>query len=265
MKNNWLDEITLLIHAKRYSEAIDSLKFEIIDDKDNWNAWYLLGQCYRYLDDYPVAISCLQHSFELNKKSPPVLLALGIAYQLNNDYDLAISAFHSAINLDRDYVMAYNSLALTYKRMGDFNKSLEIYNNSLEALARTTVKEFKNNKVNPIIKHQNTSTNLWVKHAMSAAVYLGARLDFNKVLFPTSKMAEEEENTEKHKGLYWVEITDKDAKSISFLPNYFNTFRECLRANPIYGMVQGNISLVLLEQGKEEEAISHQHEASYFS
>src|SRR5437899_9773432 len=78
-----------------------------------WNAWYMAGQCCRFLNNIDGAIQHLSRAAELKRDEPSIFLALGIALQLNPQSDKAIMAFRRAIEMGSDYELAYNSLALT--------------------------------------------------------------------------------------------------------------------------------------------------------
>ena len=72
----------------------------------------------------------------------------------------------------------------------------------------------------------------------------------------------EEERTEEHGGLYWISFKNKAGEDTRlYLPNYFNTFREALRGNPLYANLIGNRGTVLEMLGPGEEALEHFSEA----
>ena len=75
----------------------------------------------------------------------------------------------------------------------------------------------------------------------------------------------EEERTEEHGGLYWTSVKNDDEDMRLYLPNYFNTFREALRGNPLYANLIGNRGTVLEMLGPGEEALEHFSEAEEFA
>ena len=78
-------------------------------------------------------------------------------------------------------------------------------------------------------------------------------------------MAIEEERTQKHKGLLWVDQRDSDGKPVRlFLPNFFNTVFNKLSRDQTYSELMGNRGLVLEMLGKQEEAQKHFEEAEEF-
>ena len=74
----------------------------------------------------------------------------------------------------------------------------------------------------------------------------------------------EEERTEEHGGLYWTSVKNDDDMRL-YLPNYFNTFRDALRSNPLYADLIGNRGTVLEMLGPGEEALEHFSEAEEFA
>lgn len=117
-----------------------------------WNAWYMAGQCCRFLNNIDGAIQHLSRAAELKRDEPSIFLALGIAFQLNTQSDKAIMAFRRAIEIDSDYELAYNSLALTQRTSGELDKALYNYDAGAKALARRIVKAMRNSRSNPILK-----------------------------------------------------------------------------------------------------------------
>ena len=83
--------------------------------------------------------------------------------------------------------------------------------------------------------------------------------------WPTGEQALEEERTEKHGGLYWIDVANDKKETVRlFLPNYFNTFRESLRKDSAYANLTGNRGTVLELLGRHEEARQHFDEATEF-
>ena len=268
MKDHWLDKVSPRMEAKQFGEAIVLLKEVLTNDAADWNAWYLIGQCFRFLNDFDAAVECLKRASELARDhKPAALLALGIAYQLKGEFQNAIETFVKAIDFDQNYVIAYNSLALTYKRLEQHEHSAEVYKCGIQALARKFVLNLNNEPSNRIFKHQNTSSKLWIEYATWGAAYLVC-VKFptsTSLLLPSGITAQEEELNETHNGLYWIEQPRESGESSCYvLPNFFNTFREHLRGNNLYVTLTGNRGLVLELLGKAEEAELHFREASYF-
>src|SRR5438046_2555850 len=151
-----IDPAIELMKSRQFGEALQLLRRAVAQDPSQWHAWYMAGQCCRFLNDIDGAIEHLSRAADLKRDEPPVFLALGIVLQLNTRWDDAIEAFRRAIEIDSDYELAYNSLALTQKKRGDLDKALHNYDAGAKALARRIVKAMRNNRNNPILKHRET-------------------------------------------------------------------------------------------------------------
>jgi tetratricopeptide (TPR) repeat protein len=266
MSDDLNQQAIALMKAQRFADALTLLRTQI-ERNPHWSSLYMAGQCCRYLGDLDNAVIYLRRAISLEAAEPAVFLALGIALQLTNRLIDAIEAFRRAIEINPDYELAYNSLALTQKKQGELDLALHSYEAGAHALSRRIVKNFRNVRSNKIFKHKNCEYHLWMEHAMYAGMYLCSLDDrIQGMAWPTGKQAEEEEATEKHEGLYWVDRPDSEKKSTRlFLPNYFNTFRETLRLDRAYSDLIGNRGTVLEQMGRYDEARKHFDEASFFS
>ena len=253
--------------AGDYSSALSLFQALVRWNPTDWSLHYMAGQCCRFLNDFDSAIAHLETAAELRPDEPTTFLALGIARQLNHSYAPAIEAFKVALRLDPDYDLAFNSLALTQKKMGHLDLALHNYDAGIQALARRIAKGMKNDRASRIFKHRQTPHNLWLEYALKAAMHLcsvSSRID--SLAWPTGEQAAEEERTEAHGGLYWLDTRGPDGRTTRlFLPNYLNTFREALKREPDYSNMLGNRGIVLELTGRLEEADSHFEEARYFT
>jgi tetratricopeptide (TPR) repeat protein len=266
MPESLVDEAMELMRRQQYAEALDLFRRIIESEPAQWNVWYMAGQCCRFLDDIDGAIAHLARATDLNQNEPPAFLALGIAYQLNFQWDDAVEAFRRAVELDADYELAYNSLALTQKKSGELDKALHNYDAGVKALARRIVKGMQNKRDNPIIKHRDVEGALWTEYAMFGALYLtSVAQNVGAIAWPTGEQALDEERTERHGGLYWIDRPNEKGEMVRlFLPNYFNTFRESLAQDAAYANLIGNRGTVFEMLGRHDEAQQHFQEASEF-
>lgn len=261
------DEAFRLMKLHRYRDAIKILRPCSEAAAPDWNALYLLGQCYRFLNDVDSALPLLSKAAAAAPHQAPVYLALGIALQLKGRLDEACHTLFHAIEIDPDYPAAFNSLALTQKIGGEFEKALHNYDAGCKALARRIVRSFSNDPKNPIIKHRDTNGTIWLAHAHYGALWLWAAEPGSAgFAIPDGAHAVEEERTERHGGLYWRDVVDEKGETVRlFLPNYFNTFRETLRRDALYSNLIGNRGTVLQLLERESEARLHFDEAIEFS
>jgi tetratricopeptide (TPR) repeat protein len=256
-----------LMKDNRYSEALSFFLKLLKRQSNDWALYYMTGQCYRFLGEIDNAIEYLSHAADLNSDDAPTFLALGIAYQLRNQWDDAIKAFCHSLEIDPDYDLAYNSLALTQKKRGELDKALLNYDAGAKAVARRIVKTLQNDRSSPILKHRETVGTLWLEYAGYAGLFLACNTEgIKSIALPTGKQAmEEEQQTEKHTGLYWIdERNDRNETVRLFLPNYFNTFREMLKQNAAYSTIIGNRGSVLELLGRHDEANEHFDDAVEF-
>lgn len=260
------DDGIALMKAGRFSEAREI--FEVITARDptDWSAAYMAGQCCRYTQDMDTAVRYLETADRIAPDKPEVLLALGIAQQLSGDLQGACNSLQRAIRLDPHYVSAYNSLGLTLKKSDDLSAAIATYRRGLTALGRATVLAMVNRPDNPILPHRNTRGSRWTELAAQSAFFLGANLDAGAVMFPTGRQAEEEARTKRHRGLFWKRVETADARpAVLFLPNYFNTFQDRLRSEPVYSNLIGNVGSALEAAGESLEAEEHFLEAEEFA
>lgn len=248
-----------------FAEALSKLSELPEEDRNHWNILYLTGQCHRFLGDCAKAEVYHARAVAANPREAPLLLALGITLQLQSKLDDAIAALARAIECDPDHAEAYNSLALTQKKKGLLQEAVQNYDSGLKALARRIVKGMNNNPDSRIIKYTETRGQQWLEYAMQGALYLASVDGVSSVAWPSGEMAMEEERTEAHKGLYYIDRNAVDGKSTRlFLPNFFNTFRKTLQANRLYADLIGNRGSVLEAMGKKEEALMSYEEAEEF-
>jgi tetratricopeptide (TPR) repeat protein len=266
MANDLIDEAIERMKAQRFGEALALLCRAIEADPSQWNAWYMAGQCCRFLNDIDGAIAHLGRAAELKRDEAPVFLALGIAHQLRARWAEAVEALRHAVSIDPDYELAYNSLALTQKKAGALDKALHNYDAGAKALARRLAKAMRNDRDSPILKHRDTAGTLWIEYAMYAGRYLSSNADrISGIAWPTGEQAMEVERAEEYAGLYWVDLPNSKGETTRlFLPNYFNTIREALGQDAAYANLIGNRGAVLDLLCRHEEARRHFDEATEF-
>lgn len=252
-----------LINKRHFAEALPLLRQVISQDQSNWNAWELAGQCSRYLNDIKGAITYLSQAAKLKSDERSIFLALGIAFQLDERWEDSIDALHRAIEIDPNYVLAYNSLALTHQKCGELEKALLYFDQSLKCLAHQIVLSMKNSPTSPTIKTRDTTESLWIEYAAYAAGHLSNSAEVDAIAWPNSEQAMEEERTERHGGLYWVDGLNENKENLRlFLPNYFSMFLGQLKSDKLYATLIGNRGIVLELLGRNDDAQKHFNEAN---
>lgn len=264
MESQTRHEAEQLLSEGRFQAALVILRQWLQGHPDDWHALYLAGQCRRFTGDCAGAIELLSAAAHVAPNQAPVFLALGIAHQALTHYDASIDALRRALEIDPEYALAFNSLAKTQELAGAYEKAAHNYEAGCNALARTIVRAFENRRANRIFKHRDTQGQLWLSYAMNTALYLVAESGLDALALPTGQEAMEEERTEAHQGLFWTDGTQGHGTARLFLPNYFNTIRETLRADPIYSTLLANRAVVLTAMGQTAQAQLHAAEAEEF-
>ncbi len=121
------ESIAELISARKYRQALEILKDDLILAPNDWYANYLAGVALRFLGDFGQAIVHLTAATKSRPHDDAICLALGIAYQLSGQMEESILALKKAIQIQENLIEAYNSLGLTYRKLERFQDALEWY------------------------------------------------------------------------------------------------------------------------------------------
>jgi len=103
---------------------------------------HLLGNVFRDLKEFDLAIQSYQKEIRLNPKYPDVLNDLGILYFVRSQYDKANESYDQAITIDSSYADPYQNKAMIHVRQKQFDEakkmlelSLKLKANNYEAIA----------------------------------------------------------------------------------------------------------------------------------
>jgi tetratricopeptide (TPR) repeat protein len=232
-----MDEIHDLFHRREYARAIPLLQRHLGAHPKEWNAWYLLGQAYRFTGDLAQAESALAKSLALNDRDPGVLLAVGIVQQLSGRYELALSTFGQANTFDPDFHLGYNSAAFTYEKMGQLEKAQATYELALQALFRELSRQADAPDA-PEVPEAGPFGELWIEYARQANQRF-----FKTVMQDGKKMLQ------------------VDSTYFSYLPQVFAV----LVSSPHYPLYLRNRAKVLRALGRAAEAQTLEAEADLFA
>lgn len=255
-----------LMKSGRFCEALPFFIWATENFPDGYRDWYMAGQCYRFVENYPQAIKYLQEAVRRNPSEKDIYFALGIAFQLANRLDSAVGCLVKSLDIDPNYDLAYNSLALTQMKKGDFEFALHNYDEALKSMVRRVVKDFVNSPKRGIAKYHDSTYVLWSEYAMFGAMFLASSdSSVGALAWPTGEMAIREEREETFEGLFWSDSIDKDGvKTRLFLPNYFNTFRQKLSESNDFPTLLRSKGTALEALGRLDEANAHYAEAEHF-
>ena len=267
-----IDEIEKIFNDKKFSEVIEKLLPLIKSTENNkqtnipmWNIYYLIGQSYRFKEDYKNASSYLKKSIE-TFENPSNLKALGIVYHQVGSYNEAIKLHTKSLGLDDTQPSTWNSIGVSQKYLKQYDKAEKNYETAINIYSRNIVKSLTNSKNSIFYPHIDimSKAQLFVKYALEAAIFLSLKKNFNSIAIPNGAAAETMVADESRKSLYWSEQIIKDDKTFLVMPNFFNTFFNKLIKNNTYFLLIGNKAEVLELQGKKDETKKYWTEAYLF-
>lgn len=103
---------------------------------------HLLGNVFRDLGNFDLAIDSYKKEISLNPNYPDVLNDLGILYFIKNEFDKSINAYDQAMKIDSGYADPYQNKAMIYIRQKQFNEAkkllelaIKLKPNNYEAIA----------------------------------------------------------------------------------------------------------------------------------
>ena len=255
-----IEEIEKIFNEKKFDELIEKL-LPIVQKVDNnkasdiplWNVYYIVGQSYRYKEDFKNASWYLKKSVETQENFSN-LKALGIICQKKGEYNEAIKLHSRSLDLDDTQPLSWNSLAYTQKYMKLYDKAEKNYETGIKVHLRNIVKSLNNNINSVFYPHNEVAIQpLFTQYALDAAIYLTVKKNYNSISVPNAAAAEAIIKDETRKSLYWSIHTTKDGeKTFVVMPNFFNTLLHKLLKDETYFLLLGNKAEVLELQGKEE-------------
>ena len=256
-----IEEIEKIFNEKKFDELIEKL-LPIVQKVDNnkasdiplWNVYYIVGQSYRYKEDFKNASWYLKKSVETQENFSN-LKALGIICQKKGEYNEAIKLHSRSLDLDDTQPLSWNSLAYTQKYMKQYDKAEKNYETGIKVHLRNIVKSLNNSRNSVFYPFNKVvfQAPLFVEYATNAAIYLTAKKNYDSVSIPSGDAAEAMVKDKTRKSLYWSEqVTKDEKKTFLVMPNFFNTLFNKLLKDQTYFMLIGNKAEVLELQGKEE-------------
>jgi len=256
-----IEEIEKIFNEKKFDELIEKL-LPIVQKVDNnkasdiplWNVYYIVGQSYRYKEDFKNASWYLKKSVETQENFSN-LKALGIICQKKGEYNEAIKLHSRSLDLDDTQPLSWNSLAYTQKYMKLYDKAEKNYETGIKVHLRNIVKSLNNSRNSVFYPFNKVvfQAPLFVEYATNAAIYLTAKKNYDSVSIPSGDAAEAMVKDKTRKSLYWSEqVTKDEKKTFLVMPNFFNTLFNKLLKDQTYFMLIGNKAEVLELQGKEE-------------
>ena len=273
MKKILIEEIEKIFNDKKFNEVIEKLLPLIKSTENNkqtdipiWNIYYLIGQSYRFKEDYKNAVWYLQKSIETIENSLN-LKALGIVYHQVGSYNESINLHTKSLGLDDTQPSTWNSIGISQKYLKQYDKAETNYETAINVHIKNIVKSLNNSKNSVFYPHSDNmfKAPLFTKYAMDAAILLTVKKNYDSISAPSSAAAEAIIADESRKSLYWSEqITKDEKKTFLIMPNFFNTLFYSLFKNKTYFILISNKAEVLELQEKEDEAKKYWTEANLF-
>lgn len=214
---NQIDTATNLVQQQNYSEALPLFLNLTESNLDDWWLYYMVGQCYRFTNNFPESVKALNKAADLNPNEAQVFLALGIAYQLSEDYRQAVDSLEQAIQIEPQLFTAYNSIGLTYKMSGENHKALEWYSRAAECIVSAVTDE--------VYKDKEKCYRYEIVDGEKTCVILPYTLEKTHEMLCSDPMYAVIKN---NMGVCFIELDDINAaqgqfrKSIEFIPEGYN-------------------------------------------
>ncbi|MEG1705382.1 MAG: tetratricopeptide repeat protein [Clostridia bacterium] len=125
-------KMKLNMYVEEYEKA-KKILFKLIDQIGRKaDYYYLLGVCYKHLDDFVNSRDSFALAVELDKRNYLSYYELGCILDETNKKDTAIIMFNNALRIKPDFYEAAESLGITYTSQARYEEALKVYKNALE-------------------------------------------------------------------------------------------------------------------------------------
>lgn len=240
------NKVTSLIQSGKYTEAVDLLLKELSLNPKDFEVLYNLGYSYRFLEDYDNSTKYYKEALKVNPNIEVAYVGLGVVYQLKEEFNKSLDYFNQAAKINPNNVQLINSMGLTYRKMGNYPVALSVYLTAVQKLFENICLSFTQNKPQPIIKFNSTTSDKWVKYAIGAITRISTIQNIQKIYFPTPETALKlYKNSPNY--AFWE---DKEDGRFVF-PQYFSAVRVVLLSNITYSTLCNNIGNVFNLLGKK--------------
>ncbi|MDD3437143.1 MAG: tetratricopeptide repeat protein [Candidatus Gastranaerophilales bacterium] len=151
--------------ANYYKEAVGRYLNSILIDRDNADAYYGLGICYKNLNKFQKAIEALEKARKIREMDFSICYELGVCYLLSGEICLAMQNLVKSLKLNPKNINAQIQLAIAHEISEENDMALMIYQKIIETSPK-------------YIKAYNHKSAL----LMSMEEYYEASIVFNQVL-----------------------------------------------------------------------------------
>ena len=124
----------LELHKQKcFAEAERKYKQVLLQEDDNFDAWYNLGMLYYTLKQYQEAQNALFKALEINKSEKLVHYGFGMVLERMDNISEAVVAYQEAIKLDPAFIEAYNNLGNLWCQEYQFKQAESVYRQAIVA------------------------------------------------------------------------------------------------------------------------------------
>lgn len=173
-----------LIKAKKALEQLCKV------DKQDGNAWFLLGTVHGALGNSTDSVRCCEKAVKLDPRNPDALFNLGISLQSLSRHQEAIKAFRRALELRSGFAEAFVNLGNSLYEIGETDAAVKCYIDAIRAnpamrqayynLGKTPVDSPYNEDVEGVLR------NALAQNEKLAEAHLGLAL----LLYPKERVLE---------------------------------------------------------------------------
>jgi predicted O-linked N-acetylglucosamine transferase (SPINDLY family) len=127
------------LHQRGQIDEAATIYEKILDiQRENFDAWHLLGVIAGQKRDFPAAVQYITRAIALKDDSAEAYFSRGTAYKLSSDIRNAILDFKRTISLKPSHTGALNSLGVIQGESNLYESALEYYNQAISIDPRHT-------------------------------------------------------------------------------------------------------------------------------
>lgn len=118
--------------SKEYEKTVEYISRLVVYEGRTAEYLYILGICYKNLNDFINARDSFALAVELDKNDYKSYYELGLILDETNKKDIAIAMFNKAIKLQPNFYEAKEALGICYSSQGKFKEAVQVYKKALE-------------------------------------------------------------------------------------------------------------------------------------
>lgn len=119
------------IQQGKYHQAVQTFSRVILQQSDNYTAWYFRGLCKYYLEDKNGAARDITRAIDLNPAVSNCYLLRGIIRDMQGDFYKALEDFTAGLAIAPNNSSLYYSRGTTRLRLNNFSRAIEDFNEAI--------------------------------------------------------------------------------------------------------------------------------------